>query len=244
MNKKQKMKNLILILCMFSCFNSSWAQSATEMKLKISDVKESDKYFYADATKQDKEEALSAAKEQLVLEINQWLKSKQSDATVKPVDFEEVKTKVETADMKRGNSVRVFIYVDKNDIILIRGLNAIVLGEDEKEVKPDPIPVAAEKSPLQLIYEAKTMEEMQMVFSELKEKNLISYSALPAGNFSAKGIPSNCYLLFFTQTGKIKGVVSIDEKEILRNVQTQEEIKGKYFDGCGAYWFTLKDEKK
>jgi hypothetical protein len=185
---------------------------------------------------QNKDEALNEAKEQLVMEINNWLKSKQSDATAKPVVFEDVESQTETADMKRGNSVRVFIYVDKTDIILIRGLNAIVLSEDEKEIEPEQPPNTPEKTSLQLVYEAKTMEEVKIVFVELKKKNIITYSTFPTEN-----TPEKCYLLFYTQTGDIKGVVSMDEKKILRDTQTNKEIKGDYFDGFKAYWFILKN---
>jgi len=52
-------------------------------------------------------------------------------------------------------------------------------------------------------------------------------------------VAEQCYLLFYTRTGEVKGVVKKNGKE-LNDVRTKEATDIAVFSGCGAYWFILK----
>lgn len=71
-------------------------------------------------------------------------------------------------------------------------------------------------------------------FASLKEQDRISY-----GVYAPETVAEQCYLLFYTRTGEVKGVVKKNDKE-LNDVRTKEATDIAVFSGCGAYWFILK----
>ena len=91
-----------------------------------------------------------------------------------------------------------------------------------------------EQESLNQVLGAKTMTEMKQVFASLKEQDRISY-----GVYAPETVAEQCYLLFYTRTGEVKGVVKKNDKE-LNDVRTKEATDIAVFSGCGAYWFILK----
>ena len=87
---------------------------------------------------------------------------------------------------------------------------------------------------LNQVLAAKTMTEMKQVFASLKEQDRISY-----GVYAPETVAEQCYLLFYTRTGEVKGVLKKNDKE-LNDVRTKEATDIAVFSGCGAYWFILK----
>ena len=246
------MKKIITLLLFCGAYCSLMAQSEAETKAQINKIKRSQSYLSAEATMPTEEEAIQQAKELLVSEINDWVASKRKSG--------EVNTCTQRMDMKRGVRTRAFVYVKKNEIVLIYGEGQIMLSEEEKgaDLQPlseisEPIKIESakksakdekmvstvekinpEQESLNQVLGAKTMTEMKQVFASLKEQDRISY-----GVYAPETVAEQCYLLFYTRTGEVKGVVKKNGKE-LNDVRTKEATDIAVFSGCGAYWFILK----
>lgn len=254
----------VLLFLAISCFGISlWGQSsAADTKKLINKIKKSQSYLSAEATMSNEADAIKTANELLVNEINDWVKSKRNSETVQQIVLQDISSCTEKMNMRRGTNVRAFVYVKKSDIVLIRGEGQIVLSDNEKGTDlqalseiTEPMKIEKEKpaskkekekvestvekigggnSSLQAIVAAGTMTEMKKVFAGLKAKGAIKY-----GTYPSDALPSNYYLLFYTRTGEVKGVLVADG-ETFRDVSTQQEMKLSSFSGCGAYWFELK----
>ena len=148
----------------------------------------------------------------------------------------------------------------KNEIVLIYGEGQIMLSEEEKgadlqplseisePIKIEPVKKSSkdekmvstvekinpEQESLNQILAAQNMTDMKQIFASLKEQDRISY-----GVYAPDTVAEQCYLLFYTRTGEVKGVMKKNGKE-LSNVRTKEATDIVTFSGCGAYWFILK----
>ena len=244
------MKKIITLLLFCGAYCSLMAQSEAETKAQINKIKRSQSYLSAEATMPTEEEAIQQAKELLVSEINDWVASKRKSGEVKQVVLQDINT----------CRTRAFVYVKKNEIVLIYGEGQIMLSEEEKgaDLQPlseisEPVKIESakksakdekmvstvekinpEQESLNQVLAAKTMTEMKQVFASLKEQDRISY-----GVYAPETVAEQCYLLFYTRTGEVKGVLKKNDKE-LNDVRTKEATDIAVFSGCGAYWFILK----
>ena len=229
------MKKIITLLLFCGAYCSLMAQSEAETKTQINKIKRSQSYLSAEATMPTEEEAIQQAKELLVSEINDWVASKRKSGEVKQVVLQDINTCTQRMDMKRGVRTRAFVYVKKNEIVLIYGEGQIMLSEEEKgaDLQPlseisEPIKIESakksakdekmvstvekinpEQESLNQVLGAKTMTEMKQVFASLKEQDRISY-----GVYAPETVAEQCYLLFYTRTGEVKGVVKKNGKEL------------------------------
>ena len=99
-------------------------------------------------------------------------------------------------------------------------------------VELKPIAEELEPNPLEQIMAVRTMQELKPVFAKLKEKGEMTF-----GVYSK--MDSDCYLLFYTRTGEIKGILK-QESGKHKDVRTGVSTKITDYNGCGAYWFKLK----
>lgn len=253
------MKRILLFLAIAAVGISLQGQdSSAETKKLINKIKKSQSYLSAEATMPNEADAIKTANELLVNEINEWVKTKRKSETVQQIVLQDISSCTEKMNMKRGTNVRAFVYVKKSDIVLIRGEGQIVLSDNEKGAdlqalseitepmkieKPEPKKgkaastvekISNGESALQAIVGAKTMAEMKKVFADLKAEDAIEY-----GKYPADGLSGKYYLLFYTRTGEVKGVVFV-EGETYKDVSTQQVVALSGFSGCAAYWFELK----
>lgn len=250
------MKLVSLLLLALGCSLALMGQD-TDVRKNINKIKKSSQYLSAEATLDTEEVALKTANELLVAEINDWVKRKRNSEEVKQVVLQDISSCSERLNMKRGAKVRVFVYVKKSDIVLIKGAGQIVLSEDEKGNDLQPLsevagdmkvekqekesqdmsvvePLDMRTTALSMVTEAKTMGDMKGIFARLKEENRIEYGKYPAEN-----LPSSYYLLFYTRTGNIQDVVEMSYGNC-RSVRTEQSVQLSQFSGCGAYWFILR----
>lgn len=249
------MKRIVTLLFIGSLCLHLMGQTTAETKSEINKIKRSKLYLSAEATMATEEEAMNTAKELLVSEINDWVASKKSNASVKQIVLQDINSYTQLMDMKRGVKTRAFVYVKKKDIVLIYGEGQIVLTDEEKEgvelqaldnfSKSKPVEPAKEKvidlkqtvgttegSLLKRIMAVRTMQELKPVFAELKRNGEVSF-----GVYS--GMDSDCYLLFYSRTGEIKGILK-QEAGSHKDAHTETPAKVTDYNGCGAYWFKLK----
>ncbi len=253
------MKQLLLFLSMILSLGIMYGQSTPEeAKKHINKIKKSQMYLSAEATLSEKEEALKTANELLVDEINSWVKTKRNSDKIQQIVLQDISSCSEAINMKRGTNFRVFVYVKKSDIVLIKGEGQLILNDNEKgselqalsEItepmrieKPSPqkpqstverIVGNNKETSLKRITSIKTMGEMKQVFGELKADDAITY-----GSYPSDGLPEHYYLLFYNRAGDIKSILSVEGENIL-DIATQQPTKLSTFSGHGAYWFQLK----
>lgn len=137
------MRKLLCFLSLVICCLTAVGQDV-EIKEKINKIKKSTSYICAEATLPTKEEAYSLANDLLMTEINHWinkegklsealkfLKKDNSTKKIKQIVIEDINSCHETYDMKRGNSVRAFVFVKKSQIIPIYGDAHIIINSDK-----------------------------------------------------------------------------------------------------------------
>ncbi len=248
-------KNILsLMVGCICCF--AWGQDNTDVKGLINKIKKSQSYLSAEATMPNEEDAYKLANELLVEEINEWVKSKRKSETIKQVVLQDISSCAEKMNMKRGSNYRAFVYTKKKDIIPIYGNGQIVLSENERgsdlqalsEIS-EPLRIETEKKPagkeeiqpevkpqsdLDKILSTSTMDEMKLIFSDMKGRDAIAYASYPSPDAI-----DNCYLLFYRRDGIIRAVVNKTGDNWL-NLKTNQVVKPADFSGCGAYWFILK----
>ena len=251
------MKKKLLHCLLLSCFSLSLFAQAdrAEIKKEINKVKKSQAYISAEATMPTEAEAMDVANQLLVMEINNWLQSKRHSDEVQQVVLQDISSCKETLDMKRGTQVRAFVYVKKKDIVLIKGEGQIVLNENEQGADlrplaeitqplnpaedqaapaPDAVSASGRQTALERIAGTSTMDAMRSVFADLKAQRIIAYGEYKVGMELA-----DVYLLFYDRQGNIRAVVE-KKGDALTHVKTRQRMTLNDFDGCAAYWFTLK----
>ena len=233
--------------------------TSADIKKQINKIKKSRMYLSAEATLANEDEALKTANELLVVEINDWVKSKRNSDEVKQIVLQDISSCSDKMNMKRGTNVRAFVYVKKSDIVLIKGDGQIVLSNNEKGNDlqalsdiSEPMKIENEKTvstkkdeieqikpnqseiTLSNLIEIKSMKEIKIAFNELKKKDAISY-----GSYPSEGLPHSHYLLFYTRTGVIKTIVEVKENS-LTDLNSKQKVKLSDYSGYGVYWFEIK----
>ena len=155
------MKKIITLLLFCGAYCSLMAQSEAETKAQINKIKRSQSYLSAEATMPTEEEAIQQAKELLVSEINDWVASKRKSGEVKQVVLQDINTCTQRMDMKRGVRTRAFVYVKKNEIVLIYGEGQIMLSEEEKGADLQPLSEISE--PVKIESAKKSAKDEKMV---------------------------------------------------------------------------------
>ena len=118
------------------------------------------------------------------------------------------------------------------NLVAAKDEKTVVEHASEELVELKPIVSNDTTDPLKQIMGVRTMQELKPVFAKLKEKGEITF-----GVYSQ--MDSDCYLLFYTRTGEIKGILRQESGEH-KNVRTGNSVKITDYNGCGAYWFKLR----
>ena len=92
-------------------------------------------------------------------------------------------------------------------------------------------------SSLQRILAAQNMNDIKVIFHELKEKGLLLY-----GKYSSIDLDvGNCCLLFYNRQGQITGILGTGSQE-RKNLRTNQQESLTKYNGNAAYWFLLTNE--
>lgn len=247
------------IVCFYLLFVLGiFAQKSNEQtKKEINKIKISRSYLCAEATMPTLKEAEELAYELLINEINQWLSEQKKQIQTKQIVLQDIKSCTESLEMERGINIRAFIYIKKKDIIPIYG-NGLVLTKEEEgmdndsptsEVAAQPDSVEAESDtppseteqpitavdPMQRIIAATNMDDIKLIFNELKQQNKIEY-----GKYTSldQNISDTC-LLLYNREGKIVAVLDKGDNSRM-NLQTKQPDKMTNYNGNAIYWFIIK----
>ncbi|MCS3051127.1 hypothetical protein NXV05_14665 [Parabacteroides johnsonii] len=92
-------------------------------------------------------------------------------------------------------------------------------------------------SSLQRILAAQTMNDIKVIFHELKKESVLLY-----GKYNSTDLDiSNCCLLFYNRQGQVTGILGEGLEERVNLRTNQQEPLTKY-NGNAAYWFILTNE--
>lgn len=105
---------LMAILAVFMTIPAICQESDSK---KINKIKRDSQYLYAEATMKNAQEAYNTALELLNNYIDEYVQTKKKFKSSDNIIIKDMEKSSEKIQMKRGEMVRVFVYVKKSDII-------------------------------------------------------------------------------------------------------------------------------
>lgn len=227
----------------------------------INAIKKNADYLYGESTMQTQEEATSLAFENLQKEVLAW--AQRDDKSLKVTSAAEINSLAGTIMTRRANMYRVFVYVKKSDLI---DVNTSIPASPKDTVKAEvhPKDTTTVKSPqpkdsivtdsvrniikqrflgrrqndaLLRLQKAKNFFELKTIMQPLKAEGKI----LDYGKYATAKAPELCYLIVYDPAGNIRALLG-KGKDKRKNLKTGKDDNIGNYRGCGAIWFTLKED--
>jgi hypothetical protein len=193
----------------------------------INAIKRDTSFIYAESTMKDVLEAHTGAQALLQLKIIEWLRFNHPE-----LDSESLvtnsKEKWFSLLTKRGAYNRLFVYVNKRDIV---------------PIKEEPEPVFEEEQILPLTPEEETMAVSIVRFENIEPyvKNLKADGQLKAyGKYASLPQDESCYMFVYNREGNIEAVLRQTEDGKHFNLRTMKEDNVHNYKNCGAIWLQFK----
>ena len=193
----------------------------------INAIKRDTSFIYAESTMKDVLEAHTGAQALLQLKIIEWLRFNHPE-----LDSESLvtnsKEKWFSLLTKRGAYNRLFVYVNKRDIV---------------PIKEEPEPVFEEEQILPLTPEEETMAVSIVRFENIEPyvKNLKADGQLKAyGKYASLPQDDSCYMFVYNREGNIEAVLRQTEDGKHFNLRTMKEDNVHNYKNCGAIWLQFK----
>ena len=251
------MKRLYIIILALAVVMGSLA---SDWRLeKINSIKKNKNFLYGEATVSSQELATTLAYEQLQNEVFSWL---QNDS----ITIRDINRLADTVMVRIVNVYRVFAYVEKAkiksvpaDTISADTIPTIEESFHEKAIEKkdstlftDSVRQVIHKrffgtegkmrqrqnDALLRIKKAKNFFELKEIMQPLKEKgDIIDY-----GKYATAKHPESCYLIVYDPAGNIRALLGKGKDE-RPNLKTGRKDTIKNYRGCGAIWFTLREDE-
>ena len=248
------------IICSILTFVLVLSASAGDWRLeKINSIKKNSAYLYGEATVSTLEQATTLAYEELQREVYAWL---QNDS----LSVKDINQLSDTVMVRIVNVYRVFAYVEKSKL---KSLPPDTVKKDTVQTKVPSVVKSFEKKDSTLftdsvrqvinkrffgkegkkrqrendallrLKKAKNFFELKEIMQPLKEKgDIIDY-----GKYATAKHPELCYLIVYDPAGNICALLG-KGKDIRKNLKTGNDDSIKNYRGCGAIWFTLREDDK
>lgn len=223
---------------------------------EINAIKRSKNCIYAEATLATEQEASELAQELLVKYIEDYIKEDSVKGTFSKFVVKDIVEKSEKLSMKRGEMVRVFLYVKKEDIIPAR--NLMTLQKDRKtqkesfsnsitmitpkEEKPQPITpnpttvVTNQPSVITELAKASTAKNALAVL----ERFASEYKVKRYGAYGECRDVQSSYWLIFDDNNMVCAILGKGQSQRIDYI-TKKETSLEAYSGKSAVWFTLSD---
>lgn len=248
------------IICSILTFVLVMGASAGDWRLeKINSIKKNSAYLYGEATVSTLEQATTLAYEELQREVYAWL---QDDS----LSVKDINRLSDTVMVRIVNVYRVFAYVEKSklkslppDTVKIDTVQAKVPSVEKTLEKKDSTLFTdsvrqvinkrffgkegkkkqRENDALLRLKKAKNFFELKEIMQPLKDKgDIIDY-----GKYATAEHPELCYLIVYDAAGNICALLG-KGKDVRKNLKTGNDDSIKNYRGCGAIWFTLRENDK
>ena len=252
------MKRLFISILILGVAMASIAMD--EQSRQINTIKKSSDFLYGDATMVTQEEATSLAYEKLQKEVFDWAQRENVKLTINSVkDINQMADTIMVI-MHLVDRYRVFAYVEKSKLIPVADSVAIVdsvrvtksisLKKDSTLMNDSVNQIIRQKffgqdgkkkqrtsDALLRIKKAKNFFELKSIMQPLKENgDIIDY-----GKYATAEHPELCYLIVYDPAGNICALLGKGE-DVRPNLKTGRDDSISNYRGCGAIWFTLKEE--
>ncbi len=220
----KRLLTCLLALLMVSVM--TWGQGTK----KINSIKRSTQYLYAEATMPTAAEALEVANDLLLIQVKEYAGSKKGFED-KDILIRNISSARDSVQLRRGDMVKVFLYVKKSDIQTAdnatllaaaapeKPQEAPVPGNVEKVVLPEPEEKAPEAAPgkedaslkLELAWQQNVVDQLLGATSFSSAKALLSrmkaeYKIKKTGPLSTCKNPAECFMLI-GKDGKVETVL-------------------------------------
>lgn len=193
----------------------------------INAIKRDTSFIYAESTMKDVLEAQTGAQALLQLKICEWLRFNHPELDSESL-VSNSKEKWFSLLTKRGVYNRIFVYVNKYDILPIK-------EEPEAVLEDVLIP--------QLTPEEETMSVSIVRFENIEPyvKNLKADGQLKAyGKYTSLPQDESCYMFVYNREGNIEAVLRQTEDGKHFNLRTLKEDNVHNYKNCGAIWLQFK----
>lgn len=254
------MNRMLLTLCTLLMAVS--LQAMDERLERINAVKKSADYLYGEATMATQEDATSLAYELLQKEVFAW--AQRDSVKLAVTTLADINRMADSIMTRRAEMYRVFVYVSKSDLLpkakapvnpkakpvvtpkdsiaqhpadsVVQQPKNNLITDDVKRTIKQRFLGQKESDALYRLKKAKTFFELKPIMQPLKEKGeIIDY-----GKYATAKHPEECYLIIYDAAGNIKALLG-KGKDIRTNLKTGRDDSIKNYRGCGAIWFTLKE---
>ena len=228
---------------------------------EINAIKRNKSYIYAEATLATEKEASDLAQELLVKYIEDYLEEDSLKKSYPNYVVKDIVGKREKLSMKRGEMIRVFLYVNKEDIIPAKNLMTLQKEESkqrpEKNLQKKSMATRKENNtktepPSEMSKSTTTTSNQPSVVTELL-KALTAKDALATldrlkseykvkryGSYEECKNISTAYWLILSDNNKVCAILGKGQDERIDYVtNTYSSLKA--YSGKSAVWFTLND---
>jgi len=220
---------------------------------KINNIKKNNEFLYGEATMPTQEEATSLAYEQLQKEVFSW--AERDSVTLRVSSIKDINCLADSIMTRRAEMFRVFVYIEKSRLLsIVDTIDTIKVDtpsatKDSLIIKDSAKQVIHQKffgkeakmkqrqsDALLRIKGAKNFFELKKIMQPLKEKGeIIDY-----GKYATAQHPELCYLVVYDPAGNICALLG-KGKDVRKNLKTGKDDTIRNYRGCGAIWFTLKE---
>ena len=220
---------------------------------KINNIKKNNEFLYGEATMPTQEEATSLAYEQLQKEVFSW--AERDSVTLRVSSIKDINCLADSIMTRRAEMFRVFVYIEKSRLLSIVDTidtikvdtssvikDSIIITDSAKQVinqkffGKEAKMKQRQSDALLRIKGAKNFFELKKIMLPLKEKGeIIDY-----GKYATVQHPELCYLVVYDPAGNICALLG-KGKDVRKNLKTGKDDTIRNYRGCGAIWFTLKE---
>lgn len=221
------------ILCSILTFVLVMGASAGDWRLeKINSIKKSSAYLYGEATVSTLEQATTLAYEELQREVYAWL---QNDS----LSVKDINRLSDTLMVRIVNVYRVFAYVEKSKLKSLPPVDSVRQVINKRFFGKEGKKKQRQNDALLRLKKAKNFFELKDIMQPLKDKgDIIDY-----GKYATAKHPELCYLIVYDPAGNICALLG-KGKDVRKNLKTGNDDSIKNYRGCGAIWFTLREDYK
>jgi len=258
------MKKIITLVVLLFCSLHLWAQDS--LVDSINDIKRNMAFVYGEATEESRQRADSLARTDLLLNIQAWVFKNAKSIVDEELD-KRISSNVKTICTRRANKIRVFVYVQKYDVMPLLADMGIHFEDStvvdalqtpqKQQVDTEKLLATSKKladifaqgadkpktrnEVLNRILKAKTFFELRTTLRTLiDQKAITSY-----GKGMTSKQPENCYWVIYDRAGNIKAVLG-KGKDKRKNLKTNRNESLTIYEGkgYGAIWFQIAENNK
>lgn len=191
----------------------AWSQGTK----KINSIKRSNQYLYAEATMPTQAEAYEVANDLLIIQVKEYAGSKKSFED-KSILIRNISAAQDSVELRRGDMVKVFLYVKKSDIQTAENVTLLPGSQAEQPKEEESLaPEKVEEAPANTSLKLETAWQQSVVDQLLSASSFASAKALLArmkaeykikntGPLSSCRRPEECFMLI-GKDGKVQTVL-------------------------------------